>query len=270
MQDRSPTFFQRIANILSTALLMTACVAGVIFATFLAAPDLFPDLGSPQQPPQPVAVVSDLPTVASVVQIPTITETPIPDVQPTNTPPPTETFVAPTASPTKQAPNTPTPAPELEGAELIPPTLTPTPTHTPTWTPTPRGPTPTPSNTPSAFPFTRTTDSPIYLRNYANSAGCDWAGIAGEVLDVSGNPVATGLYRIHIWDGGVDVRVDTSSKREYGPSGWEQFILERPVERFYNLQLETVNQTPVSEVYRIQTQNDCNRNLLYFIFLQNR
>ncbi len=270
MKDRSPTFLQRIANILTTALLMVACVAGVIFATFLAAPELFPELNTSPQSAQPELAVIDLPTLASAVQIPTLTNTPIPAVLATNTPSPTETFVAPTASPTKQATNTPTPAPELEGVELVPPTLTPTPTHTPTWTPTPRGPTATPTNTPSAFPFTRTTDSPIYLRNYANSAGCDWAGIAGEVLDVSGNPVATGLYRIHIWDGGVDVRIDTSSKRDYGPSGWEQFILDRPVERFYNLQLETVNQTPVSEVYRVQTANDCNRNLLYFIFLQNR
>ncbi|MEM9777142.1 MAG: hypothetical protein AAF902_21360, partial [Chloroflexota bacterium] len=77
-------------------------------------------------------------------------------------------------------------------------------------------------------------------------------------------------YRVHIWDGGVDVRLDTSSKRDYGPSGWEQFIFNKPVERSFNIQLETVSGTPVSEVYRVQSVDDCNRNLLYFIFIQNR
>lgn len=269
MRDRPPSCLQRMANIMTSALLITIGVIVIVFVAYLAFPDLFPQINS-VTPPEPQSEIAQLPTVASVREVPTLTNTPIPPVQPTNTPPPTETFAAPTASPTKQAASTATPTAVLEGSELIPPTLTPTPTRTPTPTPTPRGPTPTPTNTPSAFPFTKTADSPIYLRNYANSAGCNWSGIAGEVLDVAGNPVALGLYRVHIWDGGVDVRLDTSSKQEYGPSGWEQFIFNAPVERFYNIQLETVSGTAVSEVYRVQSQNDCNRNLLYFIFLQNR
>lgn len=248
---------------------MVVGIVAVLFFAFLAFPNLFPSLRNSASI-EPVAEISQLPTVAAVLEVPTVTDTPIPEIRPTNTPPPTETFVAPTASPTKQNASTTTPTPELSGNELVPPSLTPTPTNTPTFTPTPRGPTPTPTNTPSQFIFTKTSDSPIYLRNYANSAGCNWSGIAGEVLDVQGNPIAIGLYRVHIWDGGVDVRLDTSSKREYGPSGWEQFVLNQPVERFFNIQLETVSQTPVSEIYRVQSQNDCNRNLLYFIFIQNR
>ncbi|MEM8859819.1 MAG: hypothetical protein AAGD96_15940 [Chloroflexota bacterium] len=268
MSKKEPSIIDRIANILTTALLMVAVAAALVFAAFLIWPGILPSFGTSVE--QSANNLPQIPTVAAVVQIPTETNTPIPTVQPTNTPPATATFAPSTATPTKQSTSTPTPAVELEGAELIPPTLTPTPTNTPTFTPTPRGPTPTPTNTPSAFIFTKTSDSPIYLRNYANSAGCQWAGIAGEVLDVAGNPVATGLYRVRIWDGGVDVRLDTSSKRDYGPSGWEQFIFNKPVERFYNIQLETVSGTPVSEVYRIQSVNDCNRNLLYFIFIQNR
>ena len=268
MPNKEPRFIDRLANILTTALLIVAVAVAAAFAAFLIWPDMFPSLNGNDLPV--VNNLPQIPTSAAVVQVPTVTNTPIPPVQPTNTPPATATFAPPTATPTKQATFTPTPAPELEGVELIPPTLTPTPTSTPTFTPTPRGPTPTPTNTPSAFIFTKTSDSPIYLRNYANSAGCQWSGIAGEVLDVSGNPVATGLYRVHIWDGGVDVRLDTSSKRDYGPSGWEQFIFNKPVERSFNIQLETVSGTPVSEVYRVQSVDDCNRNLLYFIFIQNR
>ncbi|MFK7802764.1 MAG: hypothetical protein AB8G95_14105 [Anaerolineae bacterium] len=268
MSQRSSRPLDRLANIITAAVLMALLIVVIIFALFLARPDLFP--GASAALPEVAQVTPGLPTIAAVIEVPTETFTPVPTVQPTNTPPATATFAPPTSTPTKQATSTPTPTVALESAALVPPTRTPTPTPTPTWTPTPRGPTPTPSNTPSAFIFTKTSDSPIYLRNYANSAGCSWAGIAGEVLDVAGNPVATGLYRVHIWDGGVDVRVNTSSKREYGPSGWEQFIFNEPVARSYNIQLETVSGTPVSEVYRVQSKDDCNQNLLYFIFVQNR
>ena len=267
MSQRSPKPLDRIANIITAAVLMALLVVVLVFVLFLIRPDLFPGatnaLEIAQAPPE-------VPTSAAVVQVPTETETPLATVGPTNTPPATPTFSLPTATAVRQATIPPTPTTSLEGAQLVPPTRTPTPTPTPTWTPTPRGPTPTPSNTPSAFIFTKTSDSPIFLRNYANNAGCDWSGIAGEVLDVQGNPVAIGLYRVHIWDGGIDQRIDTSSKREYGPSGWEQFVFSEPVDRWFNIQLETVSGTPVSEVYRVQSKASCNENLLYFIFVQNR
>ncbi|MFT5194506.1 MAG: hypothetical protein ACI9EW_003330 [Cellvibrionaceae bacterium] len=268
MSNRSPKPLDRIANIITAALLMAMLIIVLIFVLFLARPDLFP--GSAAALQEVAVAPPDLPTVASAIDVPTETHTPIPTVQPTNTTEAPSTFSPMTATPTKQATSLPTPTAEFADAALIPPTKTPTPTPTPTNTPTPRGPTPTPSNTPSAFIFTKTSDSPIYLRNYANSAGCQWAGIAGEVLDVAGNPVATGLYRVHIWDGGIDVRLNTSSKRDYGASGWEQFIFDEPITRSFNLQLETVSGTPVSEVYRVQSRDECNENLLYFIFTQNR
>ena len=94
-------------------------------------------------------------------------------------------------------------------------------------------------------------------------------GVAGEVYDRTGNPVAGNLYRVHVWESGIDARVNVGDAPNYGPSGWEQFLFDAPVARNYNVQLETTNGTPVSIVYQITTREDCNQNLLYIIFEQN-
>jgi hypothetical protein len=94
-------------------------------------------------------------------------------------------------------------------------------------------------------------------------------GIAGEVFDLSGNPVPSGQYQVHIWDNGVDARVAVGSGHAYGPSGYEQFLFDSPRVQDHNIQLETVSGTAVSQVYRVQTRASCNQNLLYFVFVQN-
>jgi hypothetical protein len=111
--------------------------------------------------------------------------------------------------------------------------------------------------------------SPRYLQNYANSEGCNWLGIAGEVFDLAGNPVSLNTYQVHIWDGGVDERVPVGGALAYGPSGFERFLFDSPRVQDHNIQLETVSGTAVSQVYRVQTRASCNQNLLYFVFVQN-
>jgi hypothetical protein len=94
-------------------------------------------------------------------------------------------------------------------------------------------------------------------------------GIAGEVLDLNRNPVADGQYRVHVWGGGIDQRPTVGGAKDYSPSGWEQFVANTPLVRDYNVQLETVNGTAVSEVYTVQTRASCNQNLARFDFVQN-
>ena len=149
-----------------------------------------------------------------------------------------------------------------------PPTPSRTPTPTPTDTPTP-GPSATATATFSPFPFTKDLASPQYLQNFANSAGCNWMGVAGEVLDLDGSPVPTGQYKVHVWDSGIDERVDVGGAPAYGPSGYEQFIFDAPRVQEHSIQLETSNGTAVSQVYRFQTRASCNQNLIWFIFVQN-
>jgi hypothetical protein len=149
-----------------------------------------------------------------------------------------------------------------------PPTPTRTPTPTPTDTPTP-GPSATATATFSPYPFTKDQTSPQYLQNFANNAGCNWMGVAGEVFDLNGNPVAPGEFVVHVWDSGIDARAVVGDAPAYGPSGYEQFLFDAPRVQEQSIQLETSNGTAVSQVYRFQTRASCNQNLIWFSFVQN-
>ena len=107
------------------------------------------------------------------------------------------------------------------------------------------------------------------MRNFANAAGCNWLGIAGRVFNLEGNDVGPGQYQVHVWGGGIDERPAVGGKPDYGPSGWEQFLFDAPAVRNYNVQLETVSGTAVSQVYSVQTRASCNENLVLFNFVQN-
>ena len=261
----------RLVNVLSVVLGIGIFVIIVVAAYLILVPDNFaaelfgekateppPTLVAQAVPPtprpteEPTEVPADTPTNTRVMDLPpTLTPADQPEVAtraPVNTVRPSLT---PSATPT-----------------LPPPTPTKTPTPTPTDTPTP-GPSPTATATRSAFPFTKDLVSPQYLQNFANSAGCNWLGLAGEVFDVNGNPVSHGSYRVHVWDSGVDSRVTVGDSPSYGPSGFEQFLFDAPRVQEHNVQLETANGTAVSQVYRIQTRASCNQNLIYFVFMQN-
>lgn len=207
------------------------------------------------------------PTTVGVAVLPTATHTPTPSlIQPTFTAiviNPTDT---PLPSNTPGPSSTPTPRPTLPSR-----TPTPTPSNTPTHTPTatPTGPTPTTAPTRSAFPFTKTDTSPFYLSNFSNSAGCDWMGIAGEVLDLQKNPAPVGRYRVHVWGEGLDRIALIGSAPIYSDSGWEVFLFDSPAVREYNVQLESENGTAVSQVYRVQTRASCDDNLIRLDFIQN-
>ncbi len=209
----------------------------------------------------------DLPTLVAAIELPSSTPTATePPLAPTWTPPPRQASATPLPLSTLKPSVTPSPLPTF-------PTKTPTPTYTPTSTNTPTvtppGPTSTPTATRSAYPFTKTDNSPFYLQNHANNAGCGWLGLAGEVLDLERNPVPVGSYRVHVWGSAIDERVIVGSAPDYGPSGWEQFVFDSPVMRDYNVQLESPNGTAVSQVYRVQTHTTCNENLLQLNFVQN-
>lgn len=214
-----------------------------------------------------IELTEGMPTLVAVAVFPTNTPTPeFPTLAPTWTDIPDLPTITPLPELTLRPTLTPSIIPTFP-SKTPTPTFTPTSTNTPTATPT--GPTPTPSPTRSQFPFTKTVNSPFYLQNQGNGAGCRWLGIAGTVLDINRNPVAAGTYTVHIWESGVDARVAAGSSPAYGPSGWEQFLFDSPEVRDYSLQLESVNGTPVSQVYRVQTHASCSENLLQFDFVQN-
>lgn len=94
-------------------------------------------------------------------------------------------------------------------------------------------------------------------------------GVAGEVLDLNRRPVAPGSFNVRVWGSGVDQRAVVGGYPVYSPSGWEQYLLDTPVVRDYNLQLESANGTAVSQVYSFQTRASCTENLIRIDFVQN-
>jgi hypothetical protein len=253
---------------LLTILIAVAAIAVVLLLVYvlITEDNFITDLfGASQEEPLPtlIATLGPLPTATEVQEM-------------ADTGAESEIVLPPTLTParaqeaTRAAPlNTlaPTLTPSVTPT-FPPPTPTRTPTPTPTDTPTP-GPSATATATFSPFPFTKDLTSPQYLQNFANSAGCNWMGVAGEVLDLDGNPVGTGQYVVHVWDSGIDQRVKVGDAPAYGPSGYEQFIFDAPRVQEHSIQLETSNGTAVSQVYRFQTRASCNQNLIWFIFVQN-
>lgn len=253
-----------LANVLTIILLLGTVVVIILAVLFLVAQDTIADIfgfgGEPTPTLVPVAVVPTMAPSATPIVLPTSAVSGLP---PTLTPMPAQATSAPIVVNTLRPTLTPSVTPTFP-----PPTPTRTPTPTPTDTPTP-GPSPTPTNTRAAFPFTKDLVSPQYLQNFANNAGCNWMGIAGEVFDVDGNPVTAGQYQVHVWDNGIDARAPVGGAQAYGPSGYELFLFDAPRIQEHNVQLETTNGTAVSQVYRIQTRASCNQNLVYFVFIQN-
>jgi hypothetical protein len=260
MQDE-PGRRLNVFNILTALLLLLTVAAIACYATAFVSPDIIPGILRPEEaallataaPPAtiaPSATARDFGVLPSAWTA-TPTGTPTGTATPRNTPTITPT---PSLTPTFNPTNTPTP--------------THTPTSTPTETPTP-GPSPTPTNTRSPYPFTLDQNSPMYTANYANNAGCNWMGVAGQVFDLNGDPVGTGAYLVWVTEGGINQQVLTGDALAYGPSGWEVFIFDRPRVSTHRIQLFSPSGTPVSEVYEFTTRASCNQNLVLINFVQN-
>ncbi len=195
---------------------------------------------------RPQSPLNPFPPATRVALVQVVTETPTPEGR----------SLPPTWTPTATA--TPTPP--------RPPTFTPTPTRTPTPTGTPTpSPTPTLLATRSPFPFTYeiSYETPYY--------GCNWAGVAGFVQDLEGNPLEG--YAVRIWGGGLDEVVTSGSFSMYGTSGWEQFVNDHPinVSDVYHVQLYDRNppHAPVSPVIKPVFENYCSRSMAFIVFTKN-
>lgn len=238
------------------------------------------------EPPPPPPAVAAIPTQ---LVLPTLT----PTETPSNTPTPTRT---PTLTPTITPSITPT-----ETHTLIP-TLTqsPTFTHTPTFTPSPTFTimptltitntlvitptdmptevTPSPtfnSFTPqpleptlSPFPFTLKDGQAILTINFANSAGCAWQGIGGQVTDMNDQPI--GQIRVHVFGPGVDTYTASGTNTLYGPSGWEVPLSNAVNTDTYYVELQSAQGTPISETVQVTFPGACGQNLALVNFRQTR
>jgi hypothetical protein len=188
-----------------------------------------------------------------------------PTLPPPTTPPTATITPTLTPSPTRPVPATVTPSPTLTPAFTETPTITITPTETETPLATETA-TPSPTSTRSPFDYALQDAAVTYTTNFANSAGCDWAGIGGQILDINRSP-KLGL-RVHITGGGIDEIVLSGSNSAYGGGGWERMVDVHPTSGIYYVQLEGPSGELLSDIIVVQMIPTCGNNLALVNFIQ--
>jgi hypothetical protein len=200
--------------------------------------------------PSPTFTETFTPSATATITL-TPSETPIASLTPSNTPPPTATF---TLTITTTALPSATP----------PPTATPFPTATEPFTPPPL------VDVPSPYPFGLRDGQPVFTANFANTAGCAWQGIGGQVFDINDVPLR-GVTVLVTGAGGFEARVTSGSNTIYGVSGWEVRTGNLLTGDSFRVELLSPGGTPISpQIIVTFTLNDCARNLALLNFKQTR
>jgi hypothetical protein len=121
--------------------------------------------------------------------------------------------------------------------------------------------------------------SPVYSAYFANTPDqCKWMGIAGQVFDANGKPVAgikvivTGtLNGALINQDGTTVSADDPKVlHTYGPSPYEIQVSSQPIDSQGTLavQLVDANGNALSRKILVNTYQDCQKNLVLLNFIQ--
>jgi hypothetical protein len=109
---------------------------------------------------------------------------------------------------------------------------------------------------------------PIFTQNFANTAGCAWQGIGGQVFDINGLPI-NGL-RIHVFSNQFDQFVDSGSNSLYGAGGWEVPVDSKISTNIYFVELLSPGGTVISPRVQVGFPSDCLKNLALVNFEQKR
>ena len=240
----------RLYNTLTLALLVLSVVICAAYAVlFVAAPQ------GVAAPPTPLRFA----TGAQAAGTPGPTDTPAVTPTPSHglsgaegrTPRPTNT-----STHTPGPSNTPTATPII--------TVTLTGRETPTRTPT-SSPTPTPSPTRSPFNYVASVE---YQRSIY---GQNWVGIAGLVYGLDGKHQTNILVRA--WGdsplGAEGLEIPSGSAVQYGVSGFEFTLGDKPVIGRWSVQLMAGDGKPLSDVIPVEMNSDPRLNLAYIVFVQN-
>jgi len=109
--------------------------------------------------------------------------------------------------------------------------------------------------------------TPVGIQNFVlPEAGCDWAGVGGQVFNLAGLPVPGLIIKI---DGTVEgnpvlVYIVTGSSLQLGPGGFDVYLSDHPVatQSLLYLQLLNVTGIPLSTQIPLDTFSSCTQNLL--------
>ncbi|MEP7294307.1 MAG: hypothetical protein ABI835_21135, partial [Chloroflexota bacterium] len=166
---------------------------------------------------------------------------------------------------------TPTPSPTLIPSATLTPS--PIPSQAPTETFTPiffEGiSTPAPTDDVSLYRFSLQENRVIYRTNPDARGGCNWSSIGGSVMNYDGSAVDAG-YGVHVVGEGVNETVATgSSTPNFGPGGFEVLLGSVARSAPFVVQLLDPDGTPVSPVYTMETNADCEFNIAALRFVEN-
>jgi hypothetical protein len=239
-----------VLNILTVVILLGAvCLAAVFLSIFINPNSIF----NPFPPP----------TLPAALVLPSITPTPRGALPPTWTP---------TITPEPASTSTPRPT------ATLPPTATPFTLITPS--PTVNLETPTVSPTPPKGGYPFVIDSrPLAVPNLAHpDLACNWIGVAGRVVDMSGGPKTQLIVVLGGTLGGKPVDANgikfslTGVAPAYGQAGYEFVLGDKPVASKGTLWIQLVDQSeiPISEKVYFDTFDSCEKNLIVISFKQVR
>jgi hypothetical protein len=234
-------------NVLTALVLLTAVVVGVIFVIVLINPNVGFNPFPPPEMPIRAAMDTPTPTPKSVL-------------------PPTWT---PTASPIPVIPNTPVP------------------TNTPL--PTQEEPVEGEGDSESGsggdvdvlgdMPVVLHDGSPQYIpaTSFHPNSGCEWMGVAGQVIDVNGAPVQGLIVEVGGTLAGENignptVLQATGLATAYGEAGFEVKLADEPIDSSGSIWIQVLDQAglPLSEQISFFTFDDCDKNLIVIYFKQIR
>jgi hypothetical protein len=154
----------------------------------------------------------------------------------------------------------------------------PRPTNTPLFTDTPTATvaveTPQATLTPGGMSFVLQQGSPKAISNiYDLSAGCDWMGVGGQALDMTGAPVVGLIVQL----GGTlegksfdNVISMTGTALQLGPGGFIFQLADQPIASQGTLWVQLLDQQllPLSDKIIFDTYADCGQNLIVIQFKQ--
>ena len=110
----------------------------------------------------------------------------------------------------------------------------------------------------------------IASTTYHPDSGCNWVGVAGQVVDMNNSPI---LYlTIHLGGKVGDQVVDylglSGTAPIYGQSGFEFVLANKPVASSQTLWIQLLDQQnmPFSDKIYLDTFEDCARNLIMVRF----
>lgn len=159
------------------------------------------------------------------------------------------------------------------------PTITPTSTNTPV-PPTPTvipatvTPPPTKTLTPTILPYKLQATNPTFTQNFNHpELACNWMGVAGQVFDKAGKPVAGIVVVIkgQLSTGTVNqvALTEQPAGLNYGPAGYEITLGDKPLvsSNALTIQLFDLNANALSKPVIFSTSALCTENLILINFV---